>query len=67
MFDCTSCRSAVSGCRFAALRKLLPRAEKADKASFLISAAEYIKELQVAHFLPQMHPNQLRLKRALPL
>ncbi len=34
-------------CRFAALREVLPRSEKCDKAAFLMSAVQYIKELQV--------------------
>lgn len=36
-------------CSFAALRELLPRTEKCDKATFLISAVQYIKELQVTY------------------
>ena len=34
-------------CSFAALREVLPRSEKCDKAGFLMSAVHYIKELQV--------------------
>ncbi len=37
----------LNACRFAALRELLPRIEKADRATFLMSSVEYIKQLQV--------------------
>ena len=38
----------INACRFAALRELLPRIEKADRATFLMSSVEYIKQLQVS-------------------
>jgi len=37
----------LDACRFAALRELLPRVEKADRATFLMSSVEYIVQLQV--------------------
>ena len=45
-------------CSFEALRMLLPNQEKADKATLLMSAVAYIKQLQVrhAHSLCAAHP-----------
>ena len=40
-----------NGCRFQALRDLMPSQEKMDKASFLMAAVEYIRKLQVGLLL----------------
>ena len=36
----------MSWCRFQALRELMPGQDKMDKASFLMNAVEYIRQLQ---------------------
>lgn len=52
-------RSMAHWCRFNLLRELIPNKEKLDKAAFLTSTMEYIKQLQVSllsfcrrHFTP---------------
>ncbi len=42
-------------CRFAALKALMPGQEKMDKATFLNSTVEYIKQLQVCRRPPTRH------------
>lgn len=39
-------------CRFQALRELMPTQEKMDKATFLMAAVEYIRQLQVKYLVP---------------
>lgn len=60
----TPLRSVLSGAggRYAALRSLLPSADRTDKATFLTQVVEYVRAVQAGHRLqlPALSPTARR-------